>query len=210
MTNFSNMMRRFSALFKTEEAEGNFLWALPVTITGKQGVMLVDTGAELSFIDKSFAKRAGIKPGGADFTAQGTNDSQQMTSCTLPDLLLGGKSQLGKVQVLSGKLPTLHDVAGGDLPFIGILGIDQLRRIKALFDCKRGIIYATRGPLKRDRLISIDVDATNALKALAKAGDKEVKQVLKAAHAKGEKPNLSLYQATKYIDRAISKGLLDE
>ena len=177
-TGMSKMMRRFSALFQTENIEGNFLWALPVTIAGKQGVMVVDTGAEASFISNTFAKRVGINPGGANFTAQGTNDSQQMTLCTLPDLLLGGKLQLGKIQVLSGELPTFHDVAGGDLPFIGILGIDQLRRIEAFFDCKRGIIYATRGPLKRNRPNPLAVDVTSTLKALVKAGDKEVNQML--------------------------------
>jgi hypothetical protein len=54
------------------------------------------------------------------------------------------------------------------------------------------------------------VETPKAVKALAKAGDKEVMQALKAAHAKGETLILSRQQASIYIDRAIRKGLLDE
>jgi hypothetical protein len=96
------------------------------------------------------------------------------------------------------------------LPFFCTLGIDQRRRIKAFFDCKRGVIYATCRSLKPNRLNSMAVETPKAVKALAKAGDKEVMQALKAAHAKGETLILSRQQASIYIDRAIRKGLLDE
>ena len=205
-TGGSKMLRHFFALFEAKELEETFVWALPVTIAGKQGVMMVDTGAEMSIITNSFAKRVGIELGNSDTTASGTSGSQQMASCTLPDLLLDGKLQLGKVHVLSGDIPTLSDVAGGALPVVGILGIDQLRRIKAFFDCKRGVIHATRGPLKPNRLNSIFVEASDAIEALAKLGDKQATQALQILRSKNEGQQLSLAQLQKYIDRANRKG----
>ena len=203
-TSLPKTMRRFSARFKAEKLEGNFVWALPVTIAGKQVVMVVDTGAEASIINNSFAKLVGMELGNSHATFSGVGSgSQQMAFCTLPDLLLDGKLQLGKVQVLSCDLPTLSDVAGGSLPVVGILGIDQLRRIKAFIDCKRGVIHATRGPLKPNRLNSIVVEASNAIVALAKLGDKEALQIIRSGN---ERPPCSLAQALKLIDRAERKG----
>ena len=192
-----------SAGLKAEKLEGNFLWALPVTIAGKQGVMVVDTAAATSMITNSFAKLVGMELGNSHATVSGVGGSQQMAFCALPDLLLGGKLQLGKVQAVSSDFPTLSDVAGGSLPVAGVLGIDQLRRIKAFIDCKRGVIHATRGPLKPNRLNSIFVDATNAIVALAKLGDKEALQIM---HSDNEGPPCSLAQALKLIDRAERKG----
>jgi Aspartyl protease len=105
----SKMLRHFLALFEKEKLEENFLWALPVTIAGKQGVMIVDTGAAVSVITNSFAKRVGMELRKSDFTAVGTDSSQKMNIGTLPDLLLGGQLQLGKVHVVSGDIPTLSD-----------------------------------------------------------------------------------------------------
>jgi Aspartyl protease len=154
----SKMLRRFLALLGDKDLEASFLWALPVTIAGKQGVMIVDTGAEGSFITNSFAKRVGIELGNLNVTALGADGSQVMKPATLPDLLLGGQLQLGEIQVFSGDFPSCRDAAGGNLPCVGILGIDQLRRIKAFFDCKRGIIYAPRAPLKANRPKFMDVE----------------------------------------------------
>ena len=202
-TSLPKTMRRFSARFKAEKLEGNFVWALPVTIAGKQVVMVVDTAATTSMITNSFAKLVGMELGNSHATLSGVGGSQQMVFCALPDLLLGGKLQLGKVQVVSGDFPTLTDVAGGSLPVAGVLGIDQLRRIKAFIDCKLGVIHATRGPLKPNRLNSIFVDAKNAIEALAKLGDKEALQIM---HSDNEGPPCSLAQALKLIDRAERKG----
>ena len=202
-TSLPKTMRRFSARFKAEKLEGNFLWALPVTIAGKQVVMVVDTAATTSMITNSFAKLVGMELGNSHATLSGVGGSQQMVFCARPDLLLGGKLQLGKVQVVSGDFPTLTDVAGGSLPVAGVLGIDQLRRIKAFIDCKLGVIHATRGPLKPNRLNSIFVDAKNAIEALAKLGDKEALQIM---HSDNEGPPCSLAQALKLIDRAERKG----
>jgi Aspartyl protease len=203
------------ALKGTDELEikGGVLWALPVKFANKAGVMIVDTGWESTVITQAFAKLVGIEPVGEGASAHGAGvGSQSMAACALPDLLLNGKLQLGKIQgFCDGSnfgLYGLNDIAGGDLPVIGVLGIDQLRRSKAFVDCKRGVIHTTAEPLKRERPNSWTVDGPEALNSLANAGDKEAKKVLK--NIKENDATLNLKQATKFIERAVQKGLLKE
>ena len=135
-----------------------------------------------------------------------------MASCALPNLLLNGKLQLGKIQGLCDGsafgLYGLNDIAGGDLPVVGILGLDQLKRSKVFVDCKRGVIHTTGEPLKPERPNSWTVDGPRAVECLANAGDKEAKTMLKNHEENGA--TLNLKQATKFIERAVQKGLLKE
>ena len=194
------------------EVKGKFLWAVPVKIANKVGVMVVDTGCESTIFTQDFAKLVGIEPTGEGASAHGVGAGFQiMASCALPDLLLDGKLQLGKIQGFcdgSKFLYGLNDIAGGDLPVIGILGLDQLTRCKAFIDCKRGVIYTTSEPLKRERPNSWIVDGPKAVECLANAGDKEAKKILKNIEENGAK--LDLKQATKFIEQAVQKGLLKE
>jgi Aspartyl protease len=193
------------------EIKGGFLWAIPVKIANKAGVMIVDTGCESTIVTQAFAKLVGIEPVGEGASVHGAGaGSQRMASCALPDLLLDGKLQLGKIQGLCDGskfgLYGLNDVAGGDLPVVGILGLDQLKRSKAFVDCKRGVIYTTGKPLKPERPNSWTVDGPKAIECLANAGDKEAIKLIEK-HEKGG-ATLHLKQATKFIERAVQKGLL--
>jgi Aspartyl protease len=210
-------MLRYAASSKvvnSEVAAGFFLWALPVKIANKAGVMIVDTGCEPTVVHQDFAKLVGIEPVGDDVSARGVGGagSQMMTFCAIPDLLLNGKLQLSRIHgmydasTISGY--SLKDVAGGDLPVIGILGLDQLIRIKAFVDCKRGVIHTTDEPLKPERPNHWSVDCPKAIDALANAGDKEAIKFIKKRD-EGD-ANINAKQAKKFVERAVQKGLLKE
>jgi Aspartyl protease len=203
-----------SEVGNSEVAAGFFLWALPVTIANKAGVMIVDTGCEETVVSQDFAKLVGIEPVGEGRSARGLGGtySKSYFSCYLPDLHLNGKLQLGKTPgaCAGSTISTyrLKDVAGGDLPVIGFLGLNQLSRIKAFVDCKRGVIHTTDEPLKPERPIHLSVELPEAIDALANAGDKEAIKMIK----KGDKvgATLNIKQAKEFVERAVQKGLLKE
>ncbi len=206
-------MLRYAA--SSQVAGGLFFWALPVKIANKEGVMIVDTGCDLTVVNQNFAKLVGIEPVGEGFSFNGAGgggaSSKSMFFCALPDVLLNGKLQLGKIQGVcdASNFPvySLKDVAGGDLPIIGILGLDQLVRIKAFVDCKRGVIHTTDEPLKPERPNPWTVDGPKAIFSLANAGDKEAIKLIELTKENGTP--LTLKQATKFIERAVQKGLLE-
>jgi Aspartyl protease len=192
----------------------SFLWAIPVKIANKTGVMIVDTGCESTWVNQDFAKLAGIEPVGEGQTVWGggENNSKSYFSCVLPDLHLNGKLQLGKIHGMYDAstfgVYSLKDVAGGDLPVIGILGLDQLIRIKAFVDCKRGVIHTTDESLKPERPNHWSVDLPKAIDALANAGDKEAIEMIKKRD-KGD-AHINCKQVKEFIERAVQKGLLKE
>jgi Aspartyl protease len=211
---FFKLSRVLKSIDELKIKEG-FLWAIPVKIANNAGVMIVDTGCERTVVSQDFAELVGIESvtdGASALGIGGTGASSQgIASCALPDLLLNGKLQLGKIQGICLKqslFSKLKDVAGGDLPVIGIIGFDQLNRIKAFVDCKRGVIHTTDEPLKPDRPISSAVEGPKAVDALAKAGDKEAIEMIKTLE--GDCTKLTFKQAKEFIDRAVQKGLLKE
>ena len=209
---FSKMSKALKSIDELKIEEG-FLWALPVKIANKEGVMIVDTGCETTVVTQDFAKLLGIEPAGEVASTHGHGvGSQSMFFCALPDLLLNGKLQLGKIQgVCDGStfaMYKLKDVAEGDLPIIGVLGLDQLDRIKAFVDCKRGVIHTTDESLKPERQNSWAVDGPRAVDFLANAGDKEAIKMIENRSKNGM--TLNLKQAKKFIERAVQKGLLEE
>ena len=193
-----------------------FLWALPVNIANKAGVMIVDTGCEVTVVTQDFAKLVGIESSTGGSSARGIGGVEtspiSMLACALPDLRLHGKLQLGKIQGIcdesKARFSDLKDVAGGDLPVIGILGFDQLNRIKVFVDCKRGAIHTTDEPLKPERPNSCAVDGRRAVDSLANAGDKEAMEMIKTLGENGN--TFTRKQAIEFIERAVQKGLLKE
>ncbi|MFO1490899.1 MAG: aspartyl protease family protein [Kiritimatiellia bacterium] len=216
-----------------------FLWAAAVLIGEHRAMMILDTAAQATLLTEPFAQTAGIRLREAPILAAGAGNAMStMKFGVLPGLILDGRVNLGRLEVVAGRMDmmkaTCANAQGEDLPVAGILGIDQLVRMKAILDCGQGRLYAPREPLPpakgiipaetkeedpppaevkgdsggEDAAPPDDGDQVlQALQTLARAGDTEAKDLLDQAVDNGGRIELTPEAAAGLVARAREKGL---
>ena len=186
-----------------------FLWAVQAGIGKSPCRMVVDTAATSTVITENFARRAGIplKKTGNTMHGAGSHAGREETVAVFP-LLVGKTVDLGITEANGIDMPVL-DVQCDNLPVAGILGLAQLRRMKAIIDCRRGVLYATAGPLKAPAEPCADAAlASRAIIALAQSGDEEAKRVLSDSRQNHRPIALSPQEVGEFVARAKEKGLI--
>jgi hypothetical protein len=104
---------------------------IQITIAGKTSLWVIDSGAESSVIDESFAKELGLTLEG-NLTGQGVGSTVQVSFTTLPPYDLGGLA-FNEQKIASIKLQWLFKKTTG-LEIGGILGYDFLSRLVTKVD----------------------------------------------------------------------------
>lgn len=116
-------------------------------INGKEGVFVLDTGANISVIDVDHAARFGLDPargarGGATVLG-GANVARQ---ASIKSMSLGGVDVRQRLMVLTdlGAIgDALAPLAGGAVH--GLIGQDVLKEHRAVIDVKRPLLYLIEG-----------------------------------------------------------------
>ena len=129
---------------------------VPVNVNGQSAHLLLDTGSDVTFIEESRAKALGVRIGGAEIVSGGRGFPRG----TVDNLRVGNLS-LGQTQVaLYDPAQFRGPVPGkGGKPADGILGLDLLRRYKAVINCRTQQLFLQSGPAPRLNL----TDTTRAL-----------------------------------------------
>lgn len=124
---------------------GGFMWVVPVTVGQAEGLMIVDTLAGVSLIGEPFARSVGMELRNSSVTAYGVGGlTGSLKEGQTPELSVGGMVNLGRIEVLSSSMKIFErsdrNAQGKQVPIVGLLGMDQLIRMKARFDCGRGVL----------------------------------------------------------------------
>ena len=132
-------------LVKHRFDSGGFMWAVPVTIGQADGLMIVDTLAGISLIGEPFARSIGIELNASAVNAYGVGGwAGALQEGKTPELAVAGRVNLGRIGVLSSAMKIFErsdrNAHGKMVPIVGLLGMDQLIRMKARFDCARGVL----------------------------------------------------------------------
>ena len=132
-------------LVKHRFETGGFMWLVPVTIGSAEGLMIVDTLAGLSLVAEPFAKSIGMGLSPSTTSAYGVGGwTGSLKKGMTPDLAVGGVVNLGSIEVLSSSMKIFErsdkNSHGRKVPLVGLLGMDQLIRMKARFDCAAGTL----------------------------------------------------------------------
>lgn len=196
--------------------EEGFLWGVPVKIGTVQGLMVVDTAAQISVIENKFAPLAGIelKPTNVWVVGSG-GEGPKLTNATIASMWVADEVELGRLNLAGVDMPVFRKLCrkefGDKMPFAGILGLDQLRRMKACINCRSGQLHARKQSLEEDGASIFGPDpklVIDALKALARSGEQEAKGTLRDARANQGRITLNNEQKHRIIDRAREKGVL--
>ena len=112
-------------------------------INGKEGVFVLDTGANMSVIDVDHAAHFGIEAGrGSRGGATGLGGARAASQASIESLSLGGIDVRQRRMVLTdlGQLgDALAPLAGGAVH--GLIGQDVLKEHRAVIDVERPILY---------------------------------------------------------------------
>ncbi|MGD8922190.1 MAG: aspartyl protease family protein [Candidatus Zixiibacteriota bacterium] len=104
---------------------------LPVNVSGKERLWVLDSGAGRTVIDSSFAVESGLKPEG-NLTGQGAGNTVNVSFVTLPPYRVGDiEFQQQKIVAINLK-QLFHKILG--LEVVGILGYDFLSRFATRID----------------------------------------------------------------------------
>lgn len=107
----------------------------PIEIEGKSGLMLVDTGATHSAVSLKLAQKAGVQLLNYRSEAIGVGGNVAVKKAArIPNLRIGGVDT-GAVDVLAFELYP---------PLVGVIGLSELRRLRAFLDCRSGVLYVRR------------------------------------------------------------------
>ena len=126
---------------------------ISVALGGAKSEVLVtvDTGSNVSALDVSFLAEVGI-PVDVDRggRAIGLGGEVTISKCIVPELQIGGFS-LGPLGVSAIDMSAKRsaEVALGDRPTVGVVGMDVLARLGAVIDLKRNHLLISRDALKR-------------------------------------------------------------
>ena len=112
-------------------------------VNGKEGVFVLDTGANMSVIDVDHAAHFGIEAGrGPRSGATGFGGARSASQARIDSLSLGGVDVRHRQMVLTdlGALgDALAPLAGGAVH--GLIGQDVLKEHRAVIDVERPILY---------------------------------------------------------------------
>ena len=197
---------------ESTEGHHNFLWTVPVRMNGKDGMMVVDTAAATTVIDESFAKLAGIELKESEAIAIGAGDgAQKLTTGIAPDTTLANNVNLGDIEISGSNLEVVRvnfkPAADDAVPFAGILGMDQLTRVRAVLDCKRGAFHCAREAMNVERDTALIMEALTALVA---QGDLQATKLQEDAVKNNGALEIDPLQASQIIIRARGKGLVGD
>ena len=112
---------------------------IPVTHNGIVGYMLIDTGANNSFIDLDYLNQLDVKPINEKGHTTGFEGVQKETSLMQMTFKFKGLEYTSKFQVL--QIPGFDVFVSMGIPVFGVLGTDFLYREGFVIDYKDLIIY---------------------------------------------------------------------
>ncbi len=124
-------------------AQNSAHFVIDTVVNGKNAAWVIDTGAEISLVTESSAKRLGISSRPSKVTILDAHgDRAPISVGMIPEIQFGGFTAVG-LQVGVSSLPSLgkyfKNSRGKSVD--GILGIDFLRQTGALIDAKSQILY---------------------------------------------------------------------
>jgi predicted aspartyl protease len=119
---------------------------VPVEINGHAATFLLDTGSDISFLQANRATDFGVRPLGTQVQSSG----RTFTAGGIEDFRIGGKS-LGRTQVgLFNPAQFRGPVPGkGGKAADGLLGLDVLRRYRAVINCRTQQLFIQGDPARR-------------------------------------------------------------
>ena len=120
---------------------------LHAKVNGQVASFIVDTGAGLSLLQTNRAKSLGISSGSSKSLAFVKGKAHQ--TATIEDLR-AGDMRLGKVRVA---LFEARQMRGGASTADGVIGVDLLRRHRAVINCRSKQIFFKTDPLRRVNLV---------------------------------------------------------
>ncbi|MEN9360880.1 MAG: gag-polyprotein putative aspartyl protease [Verrucomicrobiota bacterium] len=194
--------RQMLQMYKIPAGEG-FQWGVMTILNGKKCVLMVDTAASITAISQSFMTESGITLEVDREVAGAGGSSTSVKEGKLPSMILG-KCTLTNVPAVS--LPRQKQkitVQGQSVEVVGILGIDQLQRCQAIFDCAKGQLHvSTQAPLNPSDYPSL----IDAVCMLARKGDPECQCIMNNFLVSGSWPLIALKKDEAIVARAKEKG----
>jgi predicted aspartyl protease len=116
------------------------IFSLPVAIDGKyRGTFLLDTGANSSVIQGSFAKKNGLTEGRrtVEIAVRGAGGAEEASLCRLDSLAIGGVTLRSPVLAIVSGTKGLSALEAVD----GVIGNDVLERFTVTLDYKKQQVY---------------------------------------------------------------------
>ncbi len=125
---------------------------IPVRINGVRGHALIDTGAEVTFVNRSFARQSGADANRdvAKLVEGSDLEKQIAVPYKFRDLRFGSTQvERFQIPVLDSKL--FHELGYGDTPMM-VMGMDMLSRFRMQIDRKRKRITFLSRKIEREDL----------------------------------------------------------
>lgn len=112
-------------------------------INGKKCWLIVDTGASTSCIHLDEASRLNMIPQESDIKATGAGASNMLTQLSENNSLELGDWKISRLSFIVMDLSHVNEGLSqvGELPIIGILGADVLKKARAVIDYGRNCMY---------------------------------------------------------------------
>ena len=131
-----------SSRLKYQEIQG--LIFIPIKINGKTGLALVDTGADISFINGNFARLAKVKER-EDLTRTLVGIDLDQTPVRVVSLrtVQMGSHLFSDFRVLASDPPLFEALGVGDQPIM-VLGLNGLRHFRVQIDRRRKEVWLSR------------------------------------------------------------------
>lgn len=115
-------------------------------INGEKCWLIVDTGASTSCINQTEAENLKMIPEGSDIKATGAGASNLLTQISENNLLQIGQWSMNRMPFIVMDLSHVNNglAQAGEMPIIGILGADVLKKARAVIDYGRNCMYLKR------------------------------------------------------------------
>lgn len=135
---------------------GNLQWRVKASVNGFEGVFAVDTGAERSVLDSTFAEHAGLMAFAAPVRLIGSNQVGQVASSVPVDFFRLGALDFVDFDALVMNLFHINKVM--HTPIDGILGLDILGQAQCSFDWRNNsLTLDTRAHSRPQKAIPLKV-----------------------------------------------------
>lgn len=123
---------------------------LRATVNGQPATFLVDTGTSISFVRSDRARTFGVRVGGEQ-----TRRAGRMFSVGVISGLVAGGTPLGEMPVALTEGREFRGTLSGGAAADGVIGLDLLRRQKAVINCRTRQIFFKTDPSARLNLVEI-------------------------------------------------------
>lgn len=129
---------------KLQATQRSGLWFIPVEINNRTGLALLDTGANVSYLNSAFAEAAAVKdqtPPTLDL--EGAVEGPIKARIVRVRRMAAGRHHLSRFNIAVADPPLFEHLGMGDEPAM-VLGVDFLRHFRVQLDRGSGEVRLTR------------------------------------------------------------------